>query len=204
LPDWLYALLPFLYLGMGGLVATSLGNLAGIASGLLLMGTGLLVLWWRVTYRIAMRATRKRASTTRATARPHPHLINLVWSTEYESGNGIIDTQHRVLFSQANEIVNAILDGQPKADVELLLDDLVQHVEQHFATEEALIEAAGTPGLAKHREVHRHLLSLCKGMTTRFHRDELSVGELFQFLTINVISEHILYEDLGCFSAATA
>lgn len=197
LPNWIYAPLPFAYIGFGVFTAYNSDNAWGLISGLLLFSAGVLVWWWRFSYRLAMRQTPKTSNP--AAGRPkrrHPGLVNLVWSPEYECGNDIIDGQHRNLFVLVNDIMNAVLENKPKGDIELLLDDLVDQVAEHFCTEEALLARTGYPLSTSHQEAHRHLLALCKTMTQRFRKGELNIGELFQFVALNVVSEHLINEDL--------
>lgn len=197
LPNWIYAPLPFVYIGFGGIAAYNSSNVWGLISGLMLFSVGALVWWWRYSYRLTMRQTFARLPDGgKRPPRRHPGLVNLTWSPEYECGNDVIDGQHRNLFALVNEIMNAVLENKPKGDIELQLDDLVDQVADHFCTEEALLARTGYPLSTSHREAHRHLLELCKTMNQRFRKGELNIGDLFQFVALNVVSEHLINEDL--------
>jgi len=63
LPNWVYRILPFLYIIVGLVVATKMEHLIGIGSGAILMATGLYVWKMRIDYRheiAAMKGRKKR------------------------------------------------------------------------------------------------------------------------------------------------
>jgi hemerythrin-like metal-binding protein len=79
--------------------------------------------------------------------------------------------------------------------VATLIDNLINHVVQHFQDEEVLINAAGFPGADEHAAIHRVLVDKAADVTNRFHAGTLAVGELFQFLAHDVVARHMLGAD---------
>ena len=198
LPGWLYESLPYLYMGGGIAVAILLDNALGFGSGFLLLAAGAMVWSTRRTYRQASHQTEalRRQHAAEMASKNDSGLAMLVWRKEYESGQATIDTQHRRLFELGNAFLNAITEKKPKLDVELLLDELVNEVARHFATEEAMlvqVKGALTPG---HRDFHDYLLTRCRELGQLYHDDEINVRELFRFVSVEVVSGHILTEDL--------
>ena len=126
-------------------------------------------------------------------------FMHLVWHNTYESGNALIDAQHRGLFDAANVLLNARLCGQSNADVATLIDALIHDVAVHFSDEEALLSAAGFPGAAEHAVLHRQLLERAGRLIRRFQAGTLATGELFEFLAHDLVARHILDEDRVCF-----
>lgn len=200
----IYESLPYLYICAGVLVVVSLPNVFGIFSGLLLLSAGVWVWWARRTYRSALHL--HNASPIREGGAPNYRhetgLVQLVWNSDFERGHVIIDTQHRKLIEVGNALLNAILDEKPKLDVEMLFDELVKDVTNHFSTEENLLAQANYPLTLEHQEVHRKLLARCKDMGERYHKDELKVSVLYKFVAHDVVLEHIVKEDLK-FHAST-
>ena len=198
LPKWLYEPLPYIYVGVGFLTMIKMHQAIGIISGLLLLSAGLLIWRTRQIYRSAARQTvalKSRDAIKNGNHR-HPGLIKLVWSDDYESGYEVIDNQHHKLFDLGNELLNAIMEKKSKLDVELLLDELIQHITDHFCTEETLLSRAKHPLTPAHQDTHRRLIARSKEMAAGYHNDKLRAGDLFHFIAMDVVSGHILNEDL--------
>ncbi len=123
------------------------------------------------------------------------HFVQLVWRRAYESGNALIDTQHRSLFDHANALMQAILNDRPKSEVGRLIAALLTEVDQHFRDEEAIFQQAAYPDSARHRELHADLVRRAGQLASRFDREEVSIGELFQFFAYEVVAQHLLIED---------
>ncbi|MCF8178780.1 MAG: bacteriohemerythrin [Sulfuritalea sp.] len=126
-------------------------------------------------------------------------LIELVWHAAYESGNTLIDDQHRNLFRVCNELLNALLAGSSRALVDELIETLMQDVKHHFSDEEALFLAAGYPDAKEHIAVHRKLVDDAAVLVERFHAGALSIGELIEFLAHDIVARHILGRDRAFF-----
>ena len=127
-------------------------------------------------------------------------FMHLVWHKAYESGNALIDAQHRALFDIANRLMNARLSGKSSTGVATLIDTLIHDAVAHFADEEALLNAAGFPGVAEHAASHRQLVGRAARLVEDFHSGTLATGELFEFLAHDLVARHMLDEDRAYFS----
>jgi diguanylate cyclase (GGDEF)-like protein/hemerythrin-like metal-binding protein len=123
------------------------------------------------------------------------NFVQLSWHTAYDSGNAVIDDQHKTLFDDANRLLAAILSSRPHDEVATLIDALINHVVQHFQDEEAIINATGFPGAQGHAAIHRTLVDKAAEVANRFHGGTLGVGEVFQFLAHDVVARHMLGAD---------
>ncbi|MFB2683603.1 diguanylate cyclase [Shewanella mangrovisoli] len=128
------------------------------------------------------------------------NLIQLVWRSAYETGNALIDSQHRALFENANILYQAILDNSPKSQIYSLVDSLISDVEQHFKDEESIFQMRDDTEYRHHQMLHRHLTNEIKELYQRYKDDDLRGSELSYFFMYEVISQHILIEDRKCFS----
>jgi diguanylate cyclase (GGDEF)-like protein/PAS domain S-box-containing protein/hemerythrin-like metal-binding protein len=142
-----------------------------------------------------------------APAAPAEHLraafVQLAWKPEYESGNQLIDSQHRHLFTVANDLLTAIITGLPDADVESAAQELASHTVSHFHDESVIFRDAGYPQAGEHAMIHNGLVRDMNRLIERFKAKEASVGELFDFLAIKVVAEHLLNEDRKFFPYLT-
>ncbi len=122
-------------------------------------------------------------------------FVQLSWHSAYESGNKLIDSQHRVLFGDANNLLAAILSGRPADEVGGVINDLIRDVVQHFQDEESIFTAAGFPGAAEHAAIHQQLVDKAVSLVDSFHAGTLTLGELFQYLANDVVAKHMLGAD---------
>ena len=113
----------------------------------------------------------------------------------YECGNETIDGGHRQLFSNANDLLAAILSERSADDVKALVDRLLADVRQHFAEEEAVFVAAGFPDAAAHVALHRQLIAQSLRMGEDYSAGKQGLGEIFQFLAHDVVTKHLLGAD---------
>lgn len=123
------------------------------------------------------------------------NFVQLVWHGSYESGNEVIDREHRGLFNDANELLAAMLSGRPADEMKMLVDILTRDVVEHFQDEVEILVATGYPGVAAHAAMHRELVNSVVALVGRFHAGTLSLGELFNFLAHDVVAKHLLGAD---------
>lgn len=123
------------------------------------------------------------------------NFVRLVWRGAYESGHEVIDLQHKALFSDANELLAAILSGKPADEVGSMADNLMRTVIAHFSDEEGFVAATDFQKMAEHSAEHRKLAKQAEFLVQTFHEGKLEVGELFRFLTYDLIAKHILGAD---------
>ncbi len=85
-------------------------------------------------------------------------LEPIVWTPAHLVGIEAIDDDHRKLVLLFNELLAACSAGAGNRIIEKALDATVALTREHFAREEHLLETAGYPRLAAHRQEHRVLL----------------------------------------------
>ena len=195
---WLHRVLPLVYLGGGLLTLFAMDTAMAYASGLLLISAGLFE-WVR------QGRSNRPAESPRHPPAPTPpideseaaaNLMTMRWRKSYECGHPVIDDQHRALFDISNDLINSVLLRRSKSDIELLLRELVEHIRHHFSTEEEVLARTRYPLTAAHREIHRVLLARAGDLEERYRAGLLAVGDLVGFISYEVISAHIVTEDL--------
>jgi hemerythrin len=107
----------------------------------------------------------------------------LTWSEDYSVGVQTLDNQHSVLFRLVNELHAAMVNGQAQRATVILVRKLLNYTRGHFSAEEAMMAAAGFPGLAQHRIKHRSLTKHVEEFEARLERGEGALNiQLFSFL----------------------
>jgi len=123
-------------------------------------------------------------------------MAHFTWTSELETGHGLIDDQHRQLFALANALQDAVesdaTDGEAVADCVWALTD---YVVEHFADEEELMRDAGYPSLTSHHGMHDYLTGEVLRLAARFMSGEdIAPSTLAPFLA-EWLSSHIATSD---------
>lgn len=118
----------------------------------------------------------------------------LVWNKSLETGNELIDTQHRLLVMLCMKLDLAI--GAKKTGEELarIVLEVERFAEFHFVSEENLMREVGYPDLENHQVMHAKLLSELREMTQLLTQHKASAQELLLFVERWLIN-HIARED---------
>jgi len=74
-------------------------------------------------------------------------MATMVWKDEYSVGNDLLDEQHKQLIEAVNELNSGAALGE-------VLAALRQYGDEHFRTEEGMLEASNYPDLERHRSYH--------------------------------------------------
>jgi len=197
LPEKLYNALPYLYAIAGLVTMIVVRNWMAVFSGMaLLLAAGNV---WQLRYRyrlLAAKRTSSRTAVDAASPLPHPdHLIQIVWKSAIETGHPVIDAQHRRLFRMANEVINAVVADKDKAELIPQLEELIEHIESHFRTEESILSEIAHPLFEMHRALHRGLLTRAHALFQQFQHNQIPSGDFVGFIAYDLILNHIAKDD---------
>jgi hemerythrin-like metal-binding protein len=123
------------------------------------------------------------------------HLVHLSWHEAYACGHDTIDHEHRLLFSMANGLLNAIFLGKSGEEISEIIGLLTVEVAAHFRDEEVILADIGYPGATEHAQLHKALLTKARRLANAFDEGTTEVGSIFQFLAYDVIATHMLKAD---------
>ena len=142
----------------------------------------------------------KRGDSDTWAARGRRSTLKLVWQEAYESGNAVIDDEHRTLFMLANALIDMSLNAaSPDHISAAALDKLLAHIVRHFADEEEQLRLHGYGRLAAHKAAHESLVARALALREKADADSLGLGELVQFLANDVVARHLLLMDRDFF-----
>jgi hemerythrin len=82
----------------------------------------------------------------------------ITWNPALETGNPVIDAQHKELIKAINNLLDACQQGQAKDKAGPTLDFLISYTKKHFAEEESLQLRSNYPDFQNHRKLHESLL----------------------------------------------
>lgn len=81
------------------------------------------------------------------------------WREDYETGDGLIDSQHRELLKLSNLLMEAAAKGRSRDILKDAFKALFNYTRKHFSEEEAFWEKCGLSTQAEHRQMHRDLVA---------------------------------------------
>ncbi|BAU26114.1 hemerythrin [Aneurinibacillus soli] len=79
--------------------------------------------------------------------------MEIQWSSDLETGIGIVDDQHRELFDRIIEFFR-VADQNDTVLTLQTVDYLAEYVIEHFSAEEGIMIKDSYPGFASHRDEH--------------------------------------------------
>ena len=134
-------------------------------------------------------------------------VVGLIWLEAYECGEPTIDREHRELFELGNALIAASIAKDANRDsIKSALDQLLAHVVQHFADEEALLAQHGYEHLASHKQAHARVLARAGELKASAETGKATLGDIVNFLANDVVARHLFLADRDfypLFKAAT-
>jgi hemerythrin-like metal-binding protein len=87
-------------------------------------------------------------------SKPAHKKERLTWSVDLETGNDLIDSQHKQLIEALANLLDACSGGQGRAMLSDTMDFLESYTAKHFSDEENLQRRYDYPGYSKHKRLH--------------------------------------------------
>ena len=118
------------------------------------------------------------------------------FTKKLETGNTIIDKEHRELLDAVNNLMDACSKGQGRASMEPTIKFLVNYVHQHFTHEEQLQRQSRYPGYTAHKAFHDQYKRTLQEITAKIPPTGPTVAELGALNRhIGILISHIRTED---------
>ncbi len=112
-----------------------------------------------------------------------------------ETGNRIIDSEHRELFRAVNDFIDAC-NSRGSISLEPSVRFLLQYAGKHFAHEEELQVESGYPGVEAHRAFHEKYKEDLRTLVLQIPAEGPTVSDLVNLNgQIAVLIDHIRVED---------
>ncbi len=125
--------------------------------------------------------------------------VSIEWRQEWESGNRIVDDEHRKLVELSNNLLDVSMSGRSKPETLEAVDALIDHVAIHFEDEEKILAEASYPDVVAHIKLHKGLVQAALDLRTRVDTGTVDSGTLFDFLVDKVVIGHMINEDAKFF-----
>lgn len=115
---------------------------------------------------------------------------------DLETGNALIDSEHRELFKMVNNLQDACTKGQGRSQVETAAKFLVDYVKKHFRDEQNLQTSVHYPGYPAHKKFHENYIAQISAAANTIlvkNADIASLAELNRM--VGLLIAHIRTED---------
>jgi hemerythrin len=93
------------------------------------------------------------------------------WDSSLETGNKIIDGQHKQLIAALNNLLDACRDGKGQEELMTTVEFLNGYIIKHFSDEEKTMTKNKYPDYALHHRYHDEFKLLVHGITKQFQKD---------------------------------
>ena len=77
-----------------------------------------------------------------------------IWNKDLETGNAMIDQQHKQLIQCINDLLDACSQGKGRDKIIETMEFLQSYTKKHVADEEALQRRSGYPDFTNHKRYH--------------------------------------------------
>ena len=116
------------------------------------------------------------------------------WDRKYETGQPLIDAEHRLLVMLFRKLDVAIKTHESDATLARIVLEVRKFVEFHFVSEENIMRETCYPGMDEHRTYHMELLGDLNAMIAKLASHREYPEDLLDFLNRWLI-EHIAIHD---------
>lgn len=106
------------------------------------------------------------------------------WQPSYSVGNWVLNNQHRVLLEFCRQSIDCLPDDRQgfTGPFAIIRDDFIDAVDEHFRTEEKLLQFCAYPLLAQHRDEHARARRQLADFLMAVSREEANQRALHDFL----------------------
>lgn len=143
----------------------------------------------------AKRAGRNRVMSATEADLP-VQAAQIKWLAQWETGNSLIDEQHKKAVALSNSLIAASMTPEAEPEKVLMwLNRLLDSLITHFESEEKILKETGYPEAEDHAARHRQLLQQTDQLKTSYLKQEIKDSVFFLFVVNDVVMEHMIKED---------
>lgn len=124
--------------------------------------------------------------------------MGLEWDSNYETGNEIVDSQHRYFADLINRVAMSFKETDDDTYREKLISELRKYADFHFTSEENIATSHRLAGVSGHHQRHLELLEEFNHHAADLKKGSQTVDQFMNFLTDWFVG-HTVYEDQKLF-----
>jgi hemerythrin len=122
----------------------------------------------------------------------------IAWDRSLETGNGMIDSQHKQLIKAIDDLMSACAQGKGREQIAATLKFLADYTDKHFGDEERLQQSTGYPDYAYHKKLHEGFKKTVADLGARLTKEGPTIALTGQINTNmgDWLIRHIKKEDV--------
>ncbi len=98
------------------------------------------------------------------------------WNQKLETGNAMIDQQHKQLITAINNLLQACSSGKGKEEITRTMKFLYDYTAKHFSDEEKLQIQYRYPDYTNHKRYHEEFKKVVRDLATRLQTEGPSIA----------------------------
>ena len=120
------------------------------------------------------------------------------FTKDLETGNNVIDSEHRQLIDAVNSLLDACAKGQGRTQLLDTAHFLLDYTKKHFSDEEAIQMKNHYPDYTRHKKIHEDFKKTAADLVTKIENEGPTVANVNQINTLLVgwLLNHIKGEDI--------
>jgi len=124
--------------------------------------------------------------------------MQYLWAKSLETGNTVIDSQHKQLFTELTNLFDAYRSGKEQQGIEKTLEFMKTYVLKHFADEEKLQEEHNYPEYIAHKKLHDEFKDVVQTFVAKLSQSGPTDDFFLEVYTVfhEWLVNHIKIEDL--------
>lgn len=143
--------------------------------------------------------TSKNTGRNKVTQSDHTKEKQIVrkidWNEDWNTGNSIIDSEHKALLIRSNEIIQGSLKEETFEETIRNISIMISEVKQHFNHEIDILKSVHYKDFLEHEHIHLKLLERLNYIYHKASHQHIETSELFAFLMDVILEAHFLNED---------
>lgn len=113
-----------------------------------------------------------------------------------ETGNTLIDSQHKELIASINRLLDACSQGKGREEIKNTIAFLKNYTDKHFGDEEVLQQKYKYPDIVNHKNLHQTFKDDVKKISEEFEQNGTSIALTFKVNSIAAwFINHIKVQD---------
>jgi hemerythrin len=120
----------------------------------------------------------------------------LEWDSSLETGNAVVDRQHKELIKMVNDLHQAIIAQKTNEVLFSTLEKLAEYTIEHFKTEEALMTSKHYPNFDRHKQRHDELAKQATQIIADYKDGKYTLSLALSSFLGNWVRHHIFQEDM--------
>ena len=125
------------------------------------------------------------------------NIMAFAWTKDLETGNTLIDSEHKQLIAAVNKLLEACTSGKGRQELASAVDFLVDYTKTHFSHEESLQIKTKYPTYTAHKAFHISYLSQMAILASKIKAEGPTIAMLGEVNSkVSLLLNHIKREDV--------